>query len=149
MQWDYCLGSPEVERVFELSMRCFHTRNFGNAALANDLMGTRFDVEVARHFHPEWFQVEWLEQGKRLTRELALDSADGLAEIVDYVKRDFRHDTRFEAQLSRRLRSREKEIRAKARKLARSIQRVIGGSPLTDVGDRVATPLQRAQEIVL
>ena len=51
MQWDYDLASRDVERVFSLSMRCFHRRNFGDAALANDLRGTRFDVAVARHFH--------------------------------------------------------------------------------------------------
>ena len=53
MQWDYSLANPEVERVFELSMECFHSRNFGEDALNNRIMGTRFDVEVCRHFHPQ------------------------------------------------------------------------------------------------
>src|SRR6185503_13869768 len=88
MQWDYDLANAEVERIFSLSMHCFHERNFGDSALANDLMGTRFDVAVARHFQPERFQEEWLAEGKRLTRELGLNSADALSEIVEHVKRD-------------------------------------------------------------
>jgi hypothetical protein len=145
MQWDYALGSPEVERVFQLSMQCFHERNFGENALANRIMGTRFDVEVARHFHPDRFQGEWLAEGKRLNRALALDTADGLAEIVEYVKRGDEGDASLVERLSGRLRRRENEIGAQAQVLARSIQDVVGGVPLTDIGDRVATPLQRAR----
>jgi len=29
LQWDYRLASPELERVFDLTMGCFHARNFG------------------------------------------------------------------------------------------------------------------------
>jgi anaerobic magnesium-protoporphyrin IX monomethyl ester cyclase len=148
MQWDYDLASPEVERIFSLSMRCFHQRNFGDAALANDLMGTRFDVSVAGHFHSDRFEEVWLDEGKRLTRELALDSADALSEIVEHVKSD-RDDADLVPRLSRRLRRKEREIRSEAMILARSIQRVIGGTPLTEVGDRVATSLQTAREVLL
>src|SRR5260221_268965 len=42
-----------MERVFSLTIDDFHERNFGNNALSNRIMGTRFDVEVARHFHPD------------------------------------------------------------------------------------------------
>ena len=147
MQWDYDLAGPEVERVFSLSMQCFHRRNFGEAALANDLMGTRFDVAVAQHFNTERFREDWLTEGKRLTRKLALDSADALSEIVEHVKQG-RDDGDLVRRLSRRLRLKEREIRSEARTLAHSIQRVIGGMPLTDVGDRVATPLQRAREVL-
>jgi len=147
MQWDYDLAGPEIERVFSLSMQCFHRRNFGEAALANDLMGTRFDVAVAQHFNTERFREDWLTEGKRLTRKLALDSADALSEIVEHVKQG-RDDGDLVRRLSRRLRLKEREIRSEARTLAHSIQRVIGGMPLTDVGDRVATPLQRAREVL-
>jgi hypothetical protein len=27
LQWHYSLASPELERLFELSMQCFHARN--------------------------------------------------------------------------------------------------------------------------
>ena len=128
-------------------MQCFHQRNFGDSALANDLMGTRFDVAVARHFNPDRFREEWLAEGKRLTRELALDSAEALSEIVEHVKRGS-DNADIVRRLSKRLRRKEREIRSEARMLAHSIQRVIGGTPLTDVGDRVATPLQRAHEVL-
>ncbi len=147
MQWDYALASVEVERIFELSLTCFRERNFGEDALANRIMGTRFDVEVARHFHPELFRPEWLEEGKRLNRALALDTVDALAEIVAHVKNAADDDEeRLVATLRRRLRAKEEEVGAGARALARSISDVIGrGLPLTELGDRVATPLQRAR----
>lgn len=147
MQWDYDLASPEVEKIFSLSMKCFHQRNFGEAALANDLMGTRFDVAVARHFHSDRFDESWLEEGKRLTIELALDSTNALSEIVDHVKRG-RDDAELVPALSRRLRQKEREIRREAMILARDIQRVIGGIPLTELGDRVATSLQTGREVL-
>src|SRR5262249_49896791 len=78
LQWDYALASPEVEQIFSLAMACFRERNFGGGALANRIMGTRFDVEVARHFHPERFSADWLDEGRALTRALALDSVEAL-----------------------------------------------------------------------
>ena len=111
-------------------------------------MGTRFDVAVARHFHPNQFQPAWDVEAKRLTRELALDSADALTEIVEHVKRGC-EELDFTKRLSLRLRRKEREIRSEARDLARSIQRVTGGRSLTESGDQVATPLQRAQEVPL
>jgi len=42
-----------MERVFLLTMEAFHERNFSSRALANRLQSTRFDVEIARHFHPD------------------------------------------------------------------------------------------------
>ena len=146
MQWDYELGSPAVERIFQLSMQAFHERNFGGDALANRLMGTRFDVEVCRHFHRDVFKKSWLDEGKDLNRALSLDTADGLQEIVDFVKA---HESRekdldFVSDLAARLRAREIEISARARDLASRLHAAIGrGRPLTELGDRVATPLQR------
>ena len=55
-------------------------------------------------------------------------------------------EERLVATLRRRLRAKEEEVGAGARALARSISDVIGrGLPLTELGDRVATPLQRAR----
>jgi anaerobic magnesium-protoporphyrin IX monomethyl ester cyclase len=143
MQWDYALGSPEVERVFELGMKCFFPRNFGKDALANRIMGTRFDIEVARHFHAERFDPEWLERGKQLSRALGIDSTEGLAQIVEHVQRGTVSDEQLVAEVSARLRAREQEIAAAARALARRMSAALGrGKPLTDIGDRVATSLQ-------
>lgn len=146
MQWDYELGSPAVERIFRLSMDAFHERNFGGDALANRLMGTRFDVEVCRHFHRDVFREAWLEEGKNLSRALTLDTAEGLQSIVDFVKatESHAHDQEFVSHLAARLRTAEVEIGERARDLASRLHRAIGqGRPLTEIGDKVATPLQR------
>ena len=146
MQWDYALASPEMERIFALAMACFRERNFGGDALANRIMGTRFDVEVARHFHPEQFRPEWLVTGQALNRALGLDSVDALTEIVEHVKRTGDGDAQLVDRLSRRLRETERVVGAGARALAGAITDVLGrGRPLTELGDRVATPLQRAR----
>jgi anaerobic magnesium-protoporphyrin IX monomethyl ester cyclase len=145
LAWDYSLGSPEVERVFNLSMAAFHTRNFGEDALNNRIMGTRFDLEVCRHFHREVVKPEWLAEGKRLTRELTYDSADALDAILNRVKSGAPvHDDRaFLADLKPKLREKEQTISTALRDLARTLQTAVGrGRPLTDIGDKVATPLQ-------
>ncbi len=146
MQWDYALGSPEVERVFNLAMRCFSERNFGERALANRLMGTRFDIEVARFFHADRFDPRWLEEGKRLSRTLGIDSVDALDAIVKQVKTTVHGDDALVDQLSAGLRRVEMEVGRRAAGLAREIHDAIGGGlPLTELGDRVATPLQNAR----
>lgn len=145
MQWDYALASREVERVFSLSMECFHARNFGHDALANRIMGTRFDLEVCRHFHPEIFRPAWLAEGKALNQQLARDTADGLTAIVDAVKRGASIDDEraLVNRLAPGLRATEREVGERCRDLAQRLQAAIGrGRPLTDLGDRVATPLQ-------
>jgi radical SAM superfamily enzyme YgiQ (UPF0313 family) len=148
MQWDYQLSSAEVQRVFSLSMACFYPRNFGPDALNNCIMGTRFDIEVCKHFHPDAFDAAWLEQGKRLTRELTWDSCDALDAIVDHVRSgtpDSR-DAALVVELSRQLRATESVIRERARDLAATLQGVVKqGRPLTEIGDRVATPLQTSR----
>jgi hypothetical protein len=142
MQWDYALASDEVERIFDLSMRCFHARNFGPGALANRIMGTRFDIEVARHFHPGQFRGEWLAEGKELNRILARDTCDGLSAIVDHVKNGAEGDETLVEDLSGVLRATEQKVERRARGLASDIAATVGGVPLTEIGDRVATPLQ-------
>jgi hypothetical protein len=49
------------------------------------------------------------------------------------------------ARLAGRARAVEREVRAEMLEVARALERAVGrGQPLTYVGDRVATPLQRA-----
>jgi anaerobic magnesium-protoporphyrin IX monomethyl ester cyclase len=145
LQWDYDLGSEQVERIFTLSMDCFMERNFGDNALSNRIMGTRFDVEVARHFHPDKFEAKWLAEGKELTRILTLSGADAMEAILDHVEHGGSpsEDKALVTLWSKRLRDTEDSIRERAKDLARTLQRAVGqGRPLTDVGDKVATPLQ-------
>jgi radical SAM superfamily enzyme YgiQ (UPF0313 family) len=145
MQWDYELASPEVTRVFHLIMRLFHARNFGDEALSNRIMATRFDLEVVRHFHPHVFRREWHEEGKELSSLLAVDGADAFDRVLDHVEAGApaHEDARLIAELEPKLRETERTIAARARELARTLQRSVGvGTPLTDLGDRVATPLQ-------
>jgi anaerobic magnesium-protoporphyrin IX monomethyl ester cyclase len=145
MQWDYALASPEVERVFTLTMAAFHARNFGEDALNNRIMGTRFDVEICRHFHPEVWDPAWLAEGKALSRRLTEGSCDALAAIVERVERgdDAAGDAAFVAAMTAGLRAAEREIMGRCQDLARRLLAAVGqGRPLTDLGDRVATPLQ-------
>src|SRR5262249_29991788 len=144
MQWDYSLANPDVQRIFELTMRCFHARNFGEEALNNRIMATRFDIEVCRHFHADLFRPEWLQRGKELSRSLSLDTVRALSRIVDHVKnRPLDEDTSLVSELVPRLRAVEREVSSGARELASELTlQIKRGRPLTDLGDRVATPLQ-------
>lgn len=146
LRWDYDLHDPVIARVFKIAVGAFHARNFGPDALANFIMGTRFDLEVARHFHPEVYDPGWLARGVGLTRRLGLDTVAGLRRIVETVEStpSTAGDRAFIAELARDLRATEREVLADCRDLARELRGAIGqGEPLTDVGDRVATPLQR------
>jgi anaerobic magnesium-protoporphyrin IX monomethyl ester cyclase len=146
MQWDYNLHDPVIERVYSLALDAFRERNFGPAALNNRIMGTRFDIEVCRHFHPDRHDEAWWREGIALSRELGLDSVAGLREIVAHVKSTAPgpRDALLVRDLADRLRLKEEEIGGRASDLAAAITRALGhGRPLTDIGDRVATPLQR------
>jgi anaerobic magnesium-protoporphyrin IX monomethyl ester cyclase len=145
MQCDYALASAEVERVFQLAMHCFMPRNFGDGAIANRIMATRFDLEVCRHFHPETFDPAWLEEGRTLSRLLAHSGADGLARIVTHVRgrTSINEDAALLTDVSRDLRRIDNDVETRARSLAHTVMRVLGrGQPLTDLGDLVATSLQ-------
>ncbi len=143
LQWDYSLGSPELERVFSLTMACFHERNFGDQALANGIMATRFDIEVCRRFHPERFDLRWLDAGRALSRRLATDTADALDAIVRQVRAAAAGDEALVARLSSRLRATEIEVRAGAQDLARVMERTVGrGMALTELDRDAATSLQ-------
>jgi len=144
MQWDYSLATPEVERVFDLTMQCFYERNFGNDALSNRIMGTRFDVEIVKHFHPDVHRTAWSEEGKELSRILTLSGADALEKIVRQVRAGAptSEDAGLVAELHGSLRDAEARIRGRARTLAIELSKAVGrGKPLTEIGD-VVTPLQ-------
>jgi len=147
LQWDYDLGTPEIERIFTLAMECFMPRNFGSDALANRIMGTRFDIEVTRHFHPDLFDAAWLDEGKELSRILTLDGADALEAIIDAVERGASQESEraLVAELSPKLRATETIVRDRCRDLATRLMKRVGrGKPLTELGRDAATPLQYA-----
>jgi anaerobic magnesium-protoporphyrin IX monomethyl ester cyclase len=149
LQHDYALASPAVERIFELSMRCFHERNFGEGALNNRIMATRFDLEVFRHFHPDLFDAAWLEEGQALTRELTLDSVRALGSILSHVDGGAPHaeDDALQLELTQGLRRAEARIGRAARDLARRLMTAVGrGLPLTQLGVDAATPLQTSRD---
>jgi hypothetical protein len=157
LQWDYDLGSPDVERFYQLAMACFAARNFGADALANTIQGMRFDLEIVRRFHPEAHDARLYDAGRALSRRLALDSVAILREVLAHVSaglsahgpagvpRDPGAEHALVARLAGRARAVEREVRAEMLEVARALERAVGrGQPLTYVGDRVATPLQRA-----
>ncbi|HYO55451.1 radical SAM protein, partial [Archangium sp.] len=148
LQWDYSLHDAQVERVFTLTNRVFHERNFAPDALANTLMSTRFDVEVVRRFHPEQLRPEWPGEGQALCRALGTDSVRAMRDIIARVRQGAAPsgDEAFSQELAARLRAEESQLRERARELAARLARVVPvGRPLTEIGDRVATPLQRAR----
>ena len=142
MGWDYPLASGEMQRVFELAMLCFEERNFSGHALANRLMSTRFDVEIARHFHPERFEPEWLAETKRLSRTLALDSVNGLRQIVAFVKENGEDEKGLVENLSFRLRATEHQVSNAAAELEQKLQQTIGANCRHY---RIAAPIRMAE----
>jgi anaerobic magnesium-protoporphyrin IX monomethyl ester cyclase len=145
LQWDYTLGSPEVQRFYELAMACFHRRNFGDGALANTIQGMRFDLEIVRRFHPEVHEPALYEAGRALSRRLALDSVTRLRELLRATAGDPSGDDHLVSRLAREARAVEAEIRDEMQVIARSLEASVGrGRALTFTGEVVATPLQRA-----
>jgi radical SAM superfamily enzyme YgiQ (UPF0313 family) len=146
LQWDYNLNDVHIERVFRLAMGAFRDRNFGADALNNRIMGTRFDIEVCRHFHPDRHEDRWRDQAISLTEQLGKDSVASLRAIVEHVRttHEGAGDGRLVTQLAREMRRTEARIREDAAELAAHITRALGrGRPLTFIGDRVATSLQQ------
>jgi radical SAM superfamily enzyme YgiQ (UPF0313 family) len=126
--WDYSLASPEIQQVFDIAMQCFFERNFAAGAMANRLMGTRFDVEVCRFFHPDVYRAEWLSRAQQLSHTLALDSISGLRAIMEFVGRRAAgaSSEEFADELSRRLRATEQSVRAAATALEQEVQTATG-----------------------
>jgi anaerobic magnesium-protoporphyrin IX monomethyl ester cyclase len=146
LQWDYTLGDVHIQRFYELAMACFMARNFGDDALANTIQGMRFDLEIVRRFHPEAHDAGLYAAGSALSRRLALDSVEVLRALLAQVEgEDVRGDGALVARLAERCRRVEGEVRAEMLAIARALEVRVGrGMPLTYLGDRVATPLQRA-----
>jgi hypothetical protein len=128
--WSYDQGTPEMQRVFELTMEAFHERNFSGRALANRLQSTRFDAEVARKFHPELYQAKWIDTAKGLSRRLASDSARGVRRIVQYVRSGASGapDDAFVEELSAELRACEQQIETDALQMEQEVVRTVGAS---------------------
>jgi len=149
LQWDYRLRDPEIQRFYELAMACFLPRNFGEDALANTIQGMRFDLEIVRRFHPDVHDEPLFAAGTALSRRLALDSVATLRVLADHVAAGGAvartDDEALVARLAGEARAVEAEVRAGMLEIAGALQARVGrGSPLTLLGDRVATPLQRA-----
>jgi hypothetical protein len=147
LQWDYDLGSPDVQRFYDLAMACFVPRNFGGDALANTIQGMRFDLEIVRRFHPDAHDDRLFAAGRELSRRLALDSTARLRALLTRVETGApaAADADAVARLGAEARAVEAEVRAEMLALARELHARVGrGLPLTFLGDKVATPLQRA-----
>lgn len=148
LQWDYAMHDDAIERVFTITARAFHGRNFASDGLATSLMGTRFDVECCRHFHREVYEPRWLDESKRLSRALGEDSVQAMRRIVAHVREtaSTSGDRALADVLAGQLRETEAALRGQARTLAAAVTAAVGqGRPLTELGDVVATPLQRAR----
>ncbi len=146
LQWDYDLGSPAVQRFYDLAMRCFMPRNFGPDALANTIQGLRFDLEIVRKMHRGVHDPARYAAGIELSRRLALDSVTALRLLLEHVdSAPIQEDQDIVAQLAPGLRKFELEAREEMLSIARALEAGVGrGVPLTYLGDRVATPLLRA-----
>lgn len=143
---DYTLRTPEVQRVFELSMQAFGPRNFGGGALHNDIGGWRLQLETVRHFAPDVFRPGWRDEFSALQRRLGDDTVAGLQEIVAHVcgprRRD---DDELVRDLSLRLRRVEAEVRASWISLHGRMMAATAGAPRRrDTIGHDSTPLQDA-----
>jgi radical SAM superfamily enzyme YgiQ (UPF0313 family) len=126
--WSYEQGSAEMQRIFELTLHAFHARNFSGRALANRLQSTRFDVEVARHFHPDRFKPAWGQAARALSRRLASSSASGVRRIVQHVRQGGGGDEALLEGLEQELRACEAAIEAEAWQLEQEVSRSVGAS---------------------
>ena len=147
LQWDYDLRAPDIQRFYALAMDCFLPRNFGEDALANTIQGMRFDLEIVRRFHPDAHDARLYDAGRALSRRLALDSIAKLRALLRHVDAGAapEDDVRLVAALAAEARAVEAGVRREMLAIAADLERRVGrGVPLTFLGDRVATPLQRA-----
>jgi radical SAM superfamily enzyme YgiQ (UPF0313 family) len=145
LQWDYQLRDPDIQRYYRLAMAVFEPRNFGEDALANSIQGMRFDLEIVRRFHPAAHDPQLYRAGQELSRRLALDSVRILRDLMAQVEGEATDDAALVERHARDARVVERQIRSAMQDLAGQLQERVGhGVPLTFIGDRVATPLQRA-----
>jgi anaerobic magnesium-protoporphyrin IX monomethyl ester cyclase len=133
---DYALADADIQRVFEIAMACFYTRNFSEVSTPHHLMGTRFDVEVARRFHPGEYDAAWMGEVKALTRRLTFDSVGAMREIIAHVcgtrgDVDAEADAGLAARMQAQLRAVDAEIHGDAARLERAMQRAAGVEGVT------------------
>lgn len=126
--WDYRLADPWIQRVYDLFLRTFVPRNFEGDEPVTRLMGTRFDVEIARRFHPDAFDPLWLESAKDLARALNADSTAAMREIIAFVQGGAPEgdEDGFVASINNRLRATEARIVEAAGALEETIQAGVG-----------------------
>jgi len=111
LHYDYRLRTPEVQRVFEMSIDAFTPRNFGPGALHNNIGGWRLELETCRLFHAEVFRPAWLERMKALHRCVGLDTVEGLRAIIEHVRSGKpSDDAAFVADMAPRLRALEHDV---------------------------------------
>ena len=147
LRWSYALTDPGAERFYRLQHTLFEARNFGDRALANDIQALRFDLEVTRKFHPELLPPDWHALGTALSARLARGATIALLRLLSHVREgDPATDPELLAELGPVLRREEHEVRAAMEVLALRLQARVGrGTPLTIIGDRVATALQSGE----
>ena len=142
LAWDYQIADASVQRVFEIAMKCFYTRNFSDEATPHRLMQARFSVEIAAHFHASIFRESWRAEAKRLAGLLTDDSVQGMREIITFVEtgggRSGEMD--FALELAGKLRRAERVINAAADVLDCEIVNAI----VTSVGESHHGKQQRA-----
>lgn len=140
---DYTLRDATIDRIFRMSIDAFAPRNFGGAALHNDMGGWRLQLEVCRHFHPDAWQPAWREEMIGLHRRVGLDTVEGLREIVDHVLHDSpRTDGTFLRGLAPRLRAVEQDVRRRWHDLRGRMVTAVRADTASVGWD--ATPLQHA-----
>ena len=146
LQWDYSMADERVERVFSLANRAFDERNFGAKSLANTMMGMRFDLEVARHFHAEVFDPRWLAEARQVSRELGRDSMKVMRSIVERVTSGTANsgDDAWAREQAQHLRAQDELLGERALEILKALEKALPhGRPMSAWGDLVATPLQR------
>jgi transglutaminase-like putative cysteine protease len=135
LEWDYRRGDERAERVFQMANRAFFERNFASGALSWQLMSTRLDTEIARHFHPDRYQGAWLAEARQLSSTLGADSAAGLRRLIARARSSSSAtgDREVADELAAQLRDVETTIREQACDLERRIREALG------VNDEVRT----------
>ncbi len=136
MYQGYELASPEMQRVFGMTMACMRDRNFGESSTVLDMWSLRFDLEVARFFHPEVWRPEWIEEGVRLTRSLSMDTVSSLQQIIDRVRSGTprRGDPAFVAELAASCQTADRQIVEACRQLSGAVCEAVGyTAPSTEV----------------
>lgn len=125
--WDYTLHDINIQRIFKLSMKAFHKRNFADGSIVIKLMESRYEVELCRYFYPEYYSDEWFERTRAINRGLVFNSTGILREIIDYVVqgKDVKHDASFLNKLAVQMRVCEETCRIEANALQSEIRQAL------------------------